>query len=122
VAARPSAASSGRVPATRGVGRRAIAPVEAVRKVYGRLTAVEEVSVRVARGEIIGLLGPNGAGETTLIDMILGVLEPTAGTIRIEELEVRTHRSRAVERTSFAAAYATLPGNLPFARTCGSSA
>jgi ABC-2 type transport system ATP-binding protein len=89
-----------------------ILAVDSVRKVYGRVTAVEEVSFRVARGEIVGLLGPNGAGKTTLIDMVLGVLEPTAGAIRIGGLDVRTHRSRAVERTSFAAAYAPLPGNL----------
>lgn len=102
----PAAATSAATPGA------PILSVESVRKVYGRLTAVEEVSFRVARGEIVGLLGPNGAGKTTLIDMVLGVLEATAGAIRIGGLDVRTHRSRAVERTSFAAAYAPLPGNL----------
>jgi ABC-2 type transport system ATP-binding protein len=66
----------------------------------------------VARDEIVGLLGPNGAGKTTTIDMVLGVLEPTAGSIRIEGLDVARRRSEALERTNFAAVYAPLPGNL----------
>jgi ABC-2 type transport system ATP-binding protein len=86
--------------------------VEGVRKVFGPVTAVDGVSFRVGAGEIVGLLGPNGAGKTTTIDMILGVLEPTAGAVRIEGLDVRARRAQAVERTNFAAAYAPLPGNL----------
>ena len=49
-------------------------------KRYGAVTAVDDVSFAVRRGEIVGLLGPNGAGKTTTINMILGLLEPTAGT------------------------------------------
>jgi ABC-2 type transport system ATP-binding protein len=83
-----------------------------VRKAYGRIAAVDGISFRVAPGEIVGLLGPNGAGKTTTIDMILGVLSPTAGTIRIDGLDVVRRRSEALQRTNFAAAYAPLPGNL----------
>src|SRR5215207_11064577 len=86
--------------------------VAGLRKAYGATVAVDGVSFEVARGEIVGLLGPNGAGKTTTINMILGVLEPTAGTIRVEGLDVRRERSRALGRTNFAAVYAPLPGNL----------
>jgi ABC-2 type transport system ATP-binding protein len=74
--------------------------------------AVDGISFEVARNEIVGLLGPNGAGKTTTINMILGVLEPTSGSIRIEGIDVAKHRSKALECTNFAAVYAPLPGNL----------
>lgn len=90
--------------------------VAGLRKAYGGTVAVDGVSFEVARGEIVGLLGPNGAGKTTTINMILGVLEPTAGTIRVEGLDVRRERSRALSRTNFAAVYAPLPGNLTVAQ------
>jgi ABC-2 type transport system ATP-binding protein len=81
-------------------------------KTYGATVAVDSVSFHVNRNEIVGLLGPNGAGKTTTISMILGVIEPASGTIRIESVDVATHRSRALELTNFAAAYSPLPGNL----------
>jgi ABC-2 type transport system ATP-binding protein len=86
--------------------------VKELRKEYGRTRAVDGVSFDVRHNEIVGLLGPNGAGKTTTINMILGVLEPTAGTIHVEGLDITTHRSEALQRTNFAAAYAPLPGNL----------
>jgi len=86
--------------------------VDALSKRYGETLAVDGVSFQVARNEIVGLLGPNGAGKTTTINMILGVLEPTSGTIQIEGVNLSAARSRALERTNFAAAYAPLPGNL----------
>lgn len=81
-------------------------------KTYGETAAVQGVSFTVSRNEIVGLLGPNGAGKTTTINMVLGVLEPTSGQVLIEGIEVKRHRSRALERTNFAAVYSPLPGNL----------
>jgi ABC-2 type transport system ATP-binding protein len=81
-------------------------------KSYGGRTAVHQLSFEVRRREIVGLLGPNGAGKTTTINMILGVLEPTAGSIRIEGRDLATERSAALMCTNFAAVYAPLPGNL----------
>ena len=86
--------------------------VTALRKQYGELLAVDGISFEVRSKEIVGLLGPNGAGKTTTISMILGVLEPTAGEIRIEGVDLSSHRSQALERTNFAAVYTPLPGNL----------
>ena len=86
--------------------------VSGLEKRYGATLAVTGISFEVAGGEIVGLLGPNGAGKTTTINMVLGVLEPTAGRIRVEGVDLATHRSAALERTNFAAVYAPLPGNL----------
>jgi ABC-2 type transport system ATP-binding protein len=91
--------------------RQAVLSVEDLRKSYGDLRAVDGVSFRVAPGEIVGLLGPNGAGKTTTIDMILGVLSPTSGSVRIDGLDLATQRCEALQRTNFAAVYAPLPGN-----------
>ena len=81
-------------------------------KKYRETIAVEGISFDVKANEIVGLLGPNGAGKTTTINMILGVLEPTAGSIRIEGIDVARQRSKALNATNFAAVYAPLPGNL----------
>ena len=94
-------------------------PVLSVRnlsKVYGTTRAVNDISFDVARNEIVGLLGPNGAGKTTTISMVLGVLEPTTGSIEIEGASITKQRSRALERTNFAAVYTPLPGNLTVAQ------
>jgi ABC-2 type transport system ATP-binding protein len=86
--------------------------VRDLRKAYRHAVAVDGVSFQVGRREIVGLLGPNGAGKTTTINMVLGVLEPSAGTIHVDGIDLAAHRSRALERTNFAAVYAPLPGNL----------
>ena len=57
--------------------------LERLTKRYGGFTAVEELSLRVERGEIFGFLGPNGAGKTTTIRMMMGLLLPTSGRIRL---------------------------------------
>src|SRR5690348_11013598 len=83
-----------------------------LRKTYGTTVAVDDISFEVATNEIVGLLGPNGAGKTTTINMVLGVLEPTAGEISIAGLDLTRDRSAALACTNFAAVYAQLPGNL----------
>ena len=85
---------------------------EGLCKSYGAVRAVDQVSFAVQPGEIVGLVGPNGAGKTTTINMILGVLEPTAGRVCIAGIDLAGHRSAALAHTNFAAAYAPLPGNL----------
>ena len=90
--------------------------VSDLHKRYGDVVAVGGISFRVAPNEIVGLLGPNGAGKTTTIGMLLGVLAPTSGAIRIDDVDLQRDRSRAIERTNFAAVYAPLPGNLTVAQ------
>ena len=86
--------------------------VTELRKEYGDTLAVDGISFEVGRNEIVGLLGPNGAGKTTTINMILGVVQPSSGGIRIEGVDLAAHRPQALERTNFAAVYSPLPGNL----------
>ncbi len=62
--------------------------VRGVSKRYGDLAAPSDVSLDIGPGEIVGLLGPNGAGKTTLIRVLTGCYEPTAGSIRIDGLDV----------------------------------
>jgi len=59
-----------------------VAELEDVSKAYGELSVVRHFSARIQRGDKIGLIGPNGAGKTTLLRLILGELQPDAGTVR----------------------------------------
>jgi ABC-2 type transport system ATP-binding protein len=90
--------------------------VSSLRKTYGNTVAVDNVSFSVGQGEIVGLLGPNGAGKTTTINMILGVLVPTDGSIAIDGMDIARQRTRVLARTNFTAVYAPLPGNLTVAQ------
>jgi len=65
-----------------------------LRKTYGNLVAVDDVSLSVAEGEIFGILGPNGAGKTTAIECAIGLREPDAGTIRLLGLDPHANRDQ----------------------------
>ena len=54
-----------------------------LKKQYGRVTAVQDVSIAVQQGDVFGFLGPNGSGKTTTVAMILGLIEPTAGNVEL---------------------------------------
>jgi ABC-type multidrug transport system ATPase subunit len=71
--------------------------VQAVTRRFKDLTAVDNLSFQVERGEIFGLLGPNGAGKTTTINLILGLLEPHAGSLRVLGYDLKT-QTREVHR------------------------
>lgn len=74
---------------------------------YGALTAVNNVSFEIGRGEIVGLLGHNGAGKTTIMKMMTGYLEPTAGTASVDGVDVVSHRQQAQAKIGY------LPENGP---------
>jgi lipopolysaccharide export system ATP-binding protein len=59
-----------------------------LKKIYGSRTVVNDVSFHVERGEIVGLLGPNGAGKTTSFRMTCGMIDPTAGRVLLDDIEV----------------------------------
>lgn len=90
----------------------AVLKIDGLTKEYGAVKAVDHISFSVNSGEILGLLGPNGAGKSTTINMILGILKPTEGTIEIFGQDMAAHRSVISESVNFAAVYAHMPLNL----------
>ncbi len=81
-------------------------------KRFKELTAVDDVSLELQPGEILGLLGPNGAGKTTTFQMLLGILTPTSGYVEFFGKELLAHRSEILERINFSSTYTNLPWNL----------
>ncbi|RPI88071.1 MAG: ABC transporter ATP-binding protein [Chloroflexi bacterium] len=75
--------------------------IDHLSKVYGEKFAVDDVSSVVYSGEIFGFLGPNGAGKTTTIKMIVGLLQPTSGTVRVTGYDVRTEQLKAKASCGF---------------------
>jgi ABC-2 type transport system ATP-binding protein len=70
-------------------------------KRYGEKPAVEDLSLQVEAGEIFGFLGPNGAGKTTTIRMIVGLLKPTSGRVRVAGHDVQNDPLRAKAATGY---------------------
>lgn len=89
-----------------------IVEVEQLTKRFGTFTAVHGISFSVREGEIVGLLGPNGAGKTTTLAMMLGIIAPTSGTIRIFGKNFATHRSDILSRMNYSSAYVKAPWRL----------
>ena len=86
--------------------------VRHLRKVYGEIVAVEDLSFAVQPGTVLGLLGGNGAGKTTTIAMLLGLLEPTAGQIEGLGVDMLKRRYAALPRMNFSSPYVDLPHRL----------
>lgn len=86
-----------------------------LQKDFGNLRAVAGISFVVARGSTTALLGGNGAGKTTTIAMLLGLLLPTSGDIRVLGEDMRRHRYRVLEHINFTSPYLDLPGRLSVA-------
>ncbi|MBI2082112.1 MAG: ATP-binding cassette domain-containing protein [Deltaproteobacteria bacterium] len=81
--------------------------VSGLTKKYGSLIAIENITFRVRSGEIVGLLGPNGAGKTTTLRIITGYLPPTAGTAKIDGIDISQKPEKAKEKIGY------LPENAP---------
>lgn len=64
--------------------------VEHLRKEFGPIVAVEDLSLSIARGEVFGVLGPNGSGKTTTIRMLCGLIQPTSGTALVAGHDIRS--------------------------------
>lgn len=81
-------------------------------KRFGNFTAVDSVTFGIEPGEIIGMLGPNGAGKTTTIHMILGMITPSAGEVRIFGHDIQTHREEILQEINFTSPYVAFPFRL----------
>jgi ABC-2 type transport system ATP-binding protein len=86
--------------------------VQALSKRYAQTLAVDSISFSVQAGATVALLGGNGAGKTTTIAMLLGLLIPTAGSIRVLGHDMARDRFSALERMNFSSPYVALPHRL----------
>ena len=86
--------------------------VERLTKIYGKFTAVDDVSFVVNAGEIAGLVGPNGAGKTTIIHMMLGLISPDAGNIHLFGKPLYADREQILQRLNFTSPYMAFPVRL----------
>ena len=82
-----------------------------LRKNYQKLTAVENVNITVRTGDVFGFLGPNGAGKTTTIAMLLGLIHPTGGEVRILGQKVTPDRNKVLHHVG--ALVGAIPGLIP---------
>src|SRR5678810_1253917 len=82
--------------------------VSRLRKEFGDFTAVDDVSFSMRPGAILGLLGPNGAGKTTTIHMLLGLITPSAGTIRVFGMDLMSHREQILQQVNFSSTYISI--------------
>ncbi|HSE57881.1 MAG TPA: ABC transporter ATP-binding protein, partial [Nitrospiraceae bacterium] len=89
-----------------------IVQVRHLTKRFGDFVAVNDISFDIQPGEILGLLGPNGAGKTTTIQMMLGLITPTGGTIRMFGLDLATHREAIMQQVNFSSTYISMPYSL----------
>jgi ABC-2 type transport system ATP-binding protein len=84
----------------------AVVRTESLTKRYGRLLALDRLTLEVRAGEVLGFLGPNGAGKTTTLRLLMGFLRPTAGSARVHGLDAWRDRVAVHARTGY------LPGDV----------
>lgn len=75
--------------------------VSSVTRKFGSLTAVDDLSFKVGKGEIFGLLGPNGAGKTTMINLILGLLKPNQGKLKVLDYDVASQTKQVYRKVGY---------------------
>jgi ABC-2 type transport system ATP-binding protein len=86
--------------------------LDRIGKVYKQTRAVDGVSFAIAAGSVTGLLGGNGAGKTTTIGMIMGLILPSEGTIRVLGADMARDRRRVLARMNFESPYVDMPHRL----------
>lgn len=89
--------------------------VRGLSKAFGGRRVLEDLAFEVNAGEIVGLIGANGAGKTTTLALLLGLLRPSAGEIRLFGEDMIRHRHRVLPRINFTSPYLGLPGRLSVA-------
>ena len=86
--------------------------VKNLKKNYSSKEAVKNISFNIKENEILGLLGPNGSGKTTTIGMLLGLLKPSAGEIKIDNMNFEKNRIDILSKINFISPYIELPKKL----------
>ena len=86
--------------------------VKNLKKNYSSKEAVKNISFNIESNEILGLLGPNGSGKTTTIGMLLGLLKPSAGEIKIDNMDLESNRIEILSKINFISPYIELPKKL----------
>lgn len=89
--------------------------VENLSKKYNDIVALDNVSLKIGSGEVVGLLGPNGAGKSTLIKIIVGILRPTSGTVRLDGIDITESPEAAKKIIGYVPENASLYTNLTVA-------
>lgn len=90
----------------------AILEVKNLKKTFKKSEIIKGLTFDMQEGEILGILGPNGAGKTTTLQMLLGILTPTSGTIKIFDQDLATHKSEILEKMNFSSTYVDMPWRL----------
>ena len=86
--------------------------VNELKKNYSSKEAVKGISFNIKENEVLGLLGPNGCGKTTTIGMLLGLLKPSAGEIKIDNMSFEKNRIEILSKINFISPYIELPKKL----------
>lgn len=86
--------------------------VKNLKKNYSAKEAVKNISFNIKQNEILGLLGPNGSGKTTTIGMLLGLLKPSDGEIKIDNMKFEKNRIEILSKINFISPYIELPKKL----------
>lgn len=87
----------------------AILEVKDLKKTFGKNPVIKGISFDMEEGEILGILGPNGAGKTTTLQMLLGVLTPTSGSVNVFGKELMPNKTEILEKMNFSSIYTDLP-------------
>lgn len=95
-----------------GVATRLPVVVRGLTKRYGAVTAVDNISFTIQAGTTVALLGGNGAGKTTTIAMLLGLIQPSAGEVRVFGADMSRDRYNVAQRMNFQSPYVDLPARL----------
>ena len=89
-----------------------ILEVKGLKKSFAKKEIIKGLNFTMAEGEILGILGPNGAGKTTTLQMLLGILTPTSGSVHIFNKDLATYKSEILEKVNFSSTYVDMPWRL----------